>query len=69
MPNIDMDISLFIFRNILRSYYLSTSYSHHLINKRDIFKLASVVVSRTRVAFLMKYFKAAFSEQFYCFCY
>lgn len=34
----DMDI---IFRNILCSYFLSTNYSHHLINKKVIFKLAS----------------------------
>lgn len=39
MPN--MTWTLFIFRNILCSYFLSTNYSHHLINKKVIFKLAS----------------------------
>lgn len=67
-----MDIYLFIFRNILCSYFLSTNYSHHLIKKRrkknlNFLNMFPVVV--THMGFLMKYFKAAFSEQFYSFYY
>lgn len=69
----DMDISLFIFRNILCSYFLSANYSHRLIKKKTFFFFFLHDSSRslcvTHMGFLMKYFKAAFSEQFYCFYY